>query len=284
MRARRRGRDRRGSAPRRSARRTQAARSRRRRKAGLPGSRSLPCPQSALDPQSDIEQPCIVVAASDQLDADRQPVRPRAGRQCQARHVKHGPQRVEHRRAGRAAAPSAPAPAPAGSGSRRTRRPTRSPRRGPRRRGAMRCGNRRGSARAPRRSCRRSDRRSATTRGGAAPAHGRAAPRRNCGAAASRKYRRRRTAIRSRRSPPRRRAAVAAASSSTARPSGSARSQCIVRHSARRGGRSGIRGASYGIAISAARNSAVSSTERAIVPTVSRLSVFGCMPAGGNRP
>ena len=57
-------------------------------------------------------------------------------------------------------------------------------------------------------------------------------------------------------------------------PSGSASSQCGVRHSARRGGRSGMRGGSYGIAISAARNSAMSSTERAIVPTVSRLSVF----------
>src|SRR5258707_9059994 len=38
------------------------------------------------------------------------------------------------------------------------------------------------------------------------------------------------------------------------------------------------------MAISAARNRAVSATERAIVPTVSRLSVLTCIPAGGNRP
>ena len=82
-------------------RRQRAARPPRRRKAGS-SARHCRAPRVALDPQPDIEQPCIVVAAADQLDADRQPVRPLAGRQGQARHVEHGPQRVENRRAGRA--------------------------------------------------------------------------------------------------------------------------------------------------------------------------------------
>src|SRR5262249_10821238 len=43
-------------------------------------------------------------------------------------------------------------------------------------------------------------------------------------------------------------------------------------------------GASYSTPISAPRNSAMSSTARAIAPTVSRLSVLTCIPAGGNRP
>jgi hypothetical protein len=45
----------------------------------------------ALDPEPDIEEASVVVVAADQLDADRQPVGSRAGRQCEARHVKHSP-------------------------------------------------------------------------------------------------------------------------------------------------------------------------------------------------
>src|SRR5579864_5018181 len=79
--------------------RSRDGRSPRRRRAGW--ARSLPGSQFTLDPEPDIDEARVVVAPGDQLDADRQPIRPRASRQRQAWHMKHGPQAVEDRIAGR---------------------------------------------------------------------------------------------------------------------------------------------------------------------------------------
>ena len=54
----------------------------------------------ALDPEPEIEEAPVVMTAADQLDADRQSVRPLPGGQGQARHVEQCPQPVEDRRAG----------------------------------------------------------------------------------------------------------------------------------------------------------------------------------------
>ena len=50
-----------------------------------------------LDPEPDIEEASVVMTPADQLDADRQSVRPLAGGQGQARHVEQCPQPVEDR-------------------------------------------------------------------------------------------------------------------------------------------------------------------------------------------
>ena len=42
--------------------------------------------QPVFDPEARLQQPRILVAAADQLDADRQPIRPMSGRQGQAGH------------------------------------------------------------------------------------------------------------------------------------------------------------------------------------------------------
>jgi hypothetical protein len=53
-----------------------------------------------FDPQANLQQPCIVVAAAGQLDTDRQTVRPMPGGQGQAGHRELRPRRVEDGGAG----------------------------------------------------------------------------------------------------------------------------------------------------------------------------------------
>src|SRR6266853_1673330 len=57
--------------------------------------------EPGLDPGGGIEQRLVAEARADELDAERQAVRPRAGGQCHARGPGQGPDRVEVWSAGR---------------------------------------------------------------------------------------------------------------------------------------------------------------------------------------